>query len=383
MAAYHDQFDDELELAEFDDIPVSSEKIEFDGLKQATAKAERRRERRRRRNERTGKIAACVLLVCLLIGMILALTLVKETEHILYQDSELPETESPSMKPTPAKPTFPDTPSPSIAPRPTLSILTPSPTRGSPGFGSPTAAPTDSPTVTSSPTAVLVDSYTFETVADTYLHLNGPYKEKIYGRQELLSIQRGDKGSTLPGQESTLPTIVSLIEFDTTKESPKALPKRNRWPDAENQVKVTLRINHIPKDSGIDFPKEIAIDSEDEMPIEDIPPLKLEVYRLPNNHDLMIESLSGNEFNNAPRSVKEGNLIVQQMIEPTDTVLDIDVTSAMFLPEDAIGFDDEQVLLLLKVYWEEKAISRDLFASRESDGLSPQLIFSNMLSEEP
>ena len=158
MAAYHDQFDDELELAEFDDIPVSSEKIEFDGLKQATAKAERRRERRRRRNERTGKIAACVLLVCLLIGMILALTLVKETEHILYQDSELPETESPSMKPTPAKPTFPDTPSPSIAPRPTLSILTPSPTRGSPGFGSPTAAPTDSPTVTSSPTAVLVDS---------------------------------------------------------------------------------------------------------------------------------------------------------------------------------------------------------------------------------
>ena len=51
---YESNFEDELE---FDEVPVSEETIEFDGLQKATAKAERRRKRRRLRNERTGKIA--------------------------------------------------------------------------------------------------------------------------------------------------------------------------------------------------------------------------------------------------------------------------------------------------------------------------------------
>lgn len=381
IMAYDNRFEDEhalddlaLSLDEFDDIPVSSEKIEFDGLKKAAAKSERRRERKRRRNERTGKIAAIVLLGLIILAVFLSVSLVKETEHILYQDELKEMTESPTMSPTETKPTIPTTPSPTVATKPTLSVLTPSPT--GPRTAPPNQAPTESPTVTPAPSSAMMDSYNFEPIADTYIDLNGPYKSKIHGREETLSVQRGNKESTLPGQEVTLPAIVSLIEFDTTKESDisKSLPKRSRWPEAEDQVKVMLRIHHVPKDS--------PMDNNDELSIEDILPVNVEVYRLPNNHEMIIESLSGEDFQNAPKSVTEGILIAQQMVEATDTILDIDITSAMFLSEDAIGYDDDQVLLLLKVYWEEKPTQRDLYASREADGQSPQLIFSNMVSEE-
>jgi len=367
--AYDNQFEDEIAIDTFDEIPVSEEKIQFDGLEQAAAKAERRRKRRRLRNERTGKIAACVILILIILAIVLSVTFVKETEHILYQDSYLSESESPTMVPTVAKPTIRTTSSPTIAPKPTLSVVTPSPT-------APTA-PTDSPTKsTPAPTSVMVDTYTFEPVADTYLHLNGPHKSKIHGREETLSVQRGNIESTKPGEEATVPTIVSVIEFDTTKKSgaPQALPNRSRWPEAEDQVKVMLRIHHVPKDS--------AMDPDDEEDIDDILPVNVEVYRLPNNHDMIIESLAGEDFYKAPKSVTEGILIAQESVEAADTVVEIDVTSALFLPEDTTGYGDEQVLLLLKVYWEETPTARDMFSSRESDGLSPQLIFSNMVSEE-
>ena len=375
--AYDSYFEDEIALDgsdAFEDIPVSTQKVEFEGFKKAASKAERRRERRRRRNERTGKIAACVILLCIIIAIILAVVFVEETEHILYGDSLQPLTETPTMSPTVAKPTMPTSPSPTIAPKPTLSMLTPSPT--GPRTAAPIAAPTDSPTITQAPTSVLRDSYVFEPIADTYLHLNGPHKTKIYGREETLSVQRGNKESTLPGQEITLPTIVSLIEFDTNKEfgNNTALPKRSRWPEAGNQVKVILRIHHIPKDG--------SNGETDDLSIEDILPVNVEVYRLPNNHDMEIERLTGEGFQNAPKSVTEGILIAQQLVQASDTILDIDVTAALFLPEDATEYGDDQVLLLLKVNWEETSIARDLFRSRESDGDSPQLIFSNMISNE-
>jgi len=372
--AYGNQFRDELPLGgvdEFDEIPVSSERIEFDGFKQAASKSERRRERRRRRNERTGKIAACVLLVLIIFAIFMSVAFVKETENVLYQDSLHSLSESPSMGPNEEKPTISTTRSPTVAPKPSFSVLTPSPT--GPRTASPIAAPTDSPTASPAPTSIMMDSYTFEPIADTYLHLNGPLKNKIHGREETLWVQRGNKESTLPGQEVTLPAILSVIEFDTTKESgnTKALPKRSRWPEDVDQVKVKvmLRIHHVPKDS-----KEYT----DEMPIEDTLPVNVAVYRLPNNHDMIVESLTGEGFQNAPKSVTEGILIAQQMVEATDTVLDIDITSAMFLSEDVIGYGDDQLLLLLKVYWEETSIAMDLFGSRESDGRSPQLIFTNM-----
>ena len=362
--AYDSNFEDELE--QFDEIPVSEERIEFDGLQKAAAKAERRRKRRRTRNERTGKIAAAVILVCILTAIVLAVVFEKEVEEVLYQDSREVVSLSPTLSPTTRKPTIRTTSSPTLAPKPTYHVFTPSPT-GPP----PVPAPT---TVSPAPTAVMRDTYTFEPVADTFLHLDGIHKGKIYGRQETLSVQRGNKASTLPGHEVTLPAIVSLIEFDTTQGITKPLPKRSRWPEAEDQVKVELQIHHIPKNS--------PMDNTDEMAVEDILPISLEIYRLPNNRDMIVESLTGEAFQEIPRSMREGILITQQTIGPTDTVLDIDVTSALFLPEGTTGYGDEEVLLMLKVYWEEESIARDLFASREADGKSPHLIFSNMLSEE-
>ena len=79
--ASSDNFEDETVLVGDADA-VSSTKIEFEGLKAATSKAERRRERRRRRNERTGKIAACVILVCIILAVVLSVTLEKEIEQI-------------------------------------------------------------------------------------------------------------------------------------------------------------------------------------------------------------------------------------------------------------------------------------------------------------
>lgn len=371
---YDNHFQDEPAFGgvdQFDDIPISSQKIEFEGFKKAAAKAERRRERRRRRNERTGKIAACVLLLLIFIGILLAVSFVEKAKIVLYQDSLEDATDIPTMSPTKRRPTYPTSPSPTVAPKPTVHLMTPSPTSRSGAL--PIPAPTDSPTKSPAPTSILRDSYTFEPVADTYLHLNGIHKNKIHGREERLSVQRGNRDSTLPGEEG-LPTIVSLIAFDTTKESgdTKALPKRSRWPESESKVNVMLQIHHVPKNS----------EDLDELSVDDILPVNVEVYRLPNNHDLDIELLTGEEFDNAPKSVTEGILIAQQMVEPTDTVLEIDVTSSMFLAEGATGFGDEQVLLLLKIYWEETANTHDLFQSRESDDGSPQLIFSNMLSEE-
>lgn len=374
--AYDNHFQDEPTFGgadQFDDIPISSQKIQFEGLKKAAAKAERKRERKRRRNERTGKIAACVLLVLILIGVIVAVSVVEEAEKILYQDSLEDVSDIPSMSPTKRtrRPTNPTSPSPTVAPKPTAHLMTPSPAGRD--ATSPVAAPTDSPTKSPAPTSILRDSYTFDPVADTYLHLNGIQKKKIHGREERLSVQRGSKEASLPGEEG-LPAIVTLIEFDTTKESgdTKALPERSRWPLAENQVNVILRIHHVPKNS-VDLDE---LEGEDDIFVD------VEVHRLPNNHDLDIELLTGEVFNNGPKSVREGKLITRQKVAPTDTVLEIDVTSSMFLVDEANVFGDEQVLLLLKVYWEEKSQSHDLFESRESDNGSPQLIFSNMISEE-
>jgi len=374
---YNSNFEDEIALDGpdgFEDIPVSSQKVEFEGFKKAASKSERRRERRRRRNERTGKIAACVILLFIIIATILSIVFVEEIEHVLYGDSLQPVTETPTTSPTVAKPTMPISPSPTIVPKPTLSMLTPSPTR--PGTAAPIAAPTDAPTTTHAPTAVMRDKYVFEPNADTYLHLNGPHKTKIHGREEMLSVERGNKESTLPGQEVTLPTIISLIQFDTTKEmgNSAALPKRSRWSEDANQVKVMLRIHHVPK-GGSDG-------NTDELSVEDILPVNVEFYRLPNNHNMEIERLTGEGFQNAPKSVTEGILIAHQLVEATDKILEIDVTSALFLSEDVVGYGDEQVLFLLKVYWEEKSNASDLFKSRESDDGSPQLIFSNMISKE-
>mmetsp|Transcript_16372 Transcript_16372/g.45219 ORF Transcript_16372/g.45219 Transcript_16372/m.45219 type:complete len:366 (-) Transcript_16372:593-1690(-) len=354
----------------FEDIAVSTGKVQFEGLKQATSKAERRRERRRRRYELVGKITACVLLVCIIIGIILAVTLVKEAEHVLYQDSTLLESASPSMSPTIPKPTI-STPSPTVVRKPTFHVRTPPPTvrhTASPNV----ALYTDSPTSTTAPTSVIVESYSFEPSADTYVYLDGPYIGMKYGSEDKLWVQRGNKDKALPGKEATIPTIVGIIAFDTTKETEtsKALPKRSRWPEDENQVKVTLRINHVVKKDT---------DENDEIAVADQEPLNMDIYRLPNNHNWVVESLTGQAFNNAPKSVTSGVLVTQTKVKPTDSLLNIDVTSAMFLPEGTVGYKDDQVMFMLKVYWEDSAREGDRFETRESDGKSPQLIFTNMV----
>ena len=380
-----DQFEDEPVLGgvdAFDEPPAQSSKIEFEGLNIATSNSERRRERRKRRNERTGMIAACILLVCILIAVILAITLEKEVEHVLYSDSIYDLSESPTMAPSKMKPTIRTTPSPTVAPKPTFAVLTPSPTAQRTDSPNVTPSPTRSP----SPTAIMTDSYSFNPIEDTYLYLDGPYKGKKYGNQEKMWIQRGNKESTLPGQEVTLPTIVSIVQFDTMKKPSanynlfKALPDRSRWPEQQEQVQVTLRIHHVPK-SDLE-------DETDELSVEDILPINIEVYRLPNNNVMVVESLTGEDFHNAPKEVTEGVLVGQHLVEATDTVLDIDVTSAMFLTSDKIkdnrnnnitAYNDDQVMFLLKISWEEAPRQGDQFEARESEYGSPQLIFSNMI----
>lgn len=239
---------------EFDKIPISSGKIQFDGLEKAAAKAERRRERRRRRNERTGKIAACILLGCLILGVILGLTLIKEAEHVLYQDSLNAETESPTISPTRAKPTFPYTPKPTVTKKPTFSITTPPPTTRV--TAAPNSVRTESPTTTPAPTVAMMDTYTFEPVGDTYVELDGPHKGKAYGHDEKFLVQRGDKDTTHPGQEVTIPTAVGIIQFDTSE----GLPRRSQWPKSENQVQVTLRIHHIGRDDSNKYTNEVLVE---------------------------------------------------------------------------------------------------------------------------
>mmetsp|Transcript_18747 Transcript_18747/g.42855 ORF Transcript_18747/g.42855 Transcript_18747/m.42855 type:complete len:247 (+) Transcript_18747:505-1245(+) len=236
----------------------------------------------------------------------------------------------------------------------------------------PNTPPTDPPTSTLAPTSVMVDTYSFEPVADTHVYLDGPYSTQIRGHEERLWVQRGNKESTKPGQEVTLPTIVTLLQFDTKNVSGngKALPKRSRWPKTEDQVKVTLQINHVPKDDP---------EYTEDQPVEDMPPVEIEILRLPNNYNYVFESFTGEDFRVAPKVVKEGISITRQSVEATDTQLNIDITPAIFLPEDTTGYGDDQVLLLLKVYWEEKSHEGELFQSRESAGGSPKLLFSNMV----
>ena len=356
---YESNFEDELE---FDEVPVSEETIEFDGLQKATAKAERRRKRRRLRNERTGKIAAAVLCLLLILAIVLAVVFEKEIEGFLYQDSRDPPTVAPTMAPTTLKPTHWSTPTPTREVRPTYHVYTPSPTV----YTKP--QPT---TVSPRPTAVMTDVYRFEPVGDTFLNLDGIHKGRIYGRDETLKVQRGNKASTPPGQQPSLPSIVSLLQFDMNQGLEERLPKRSRWPKGDDTVKVELKLHHVPKDSP-------NVDEED---VEDILPVNVEIYRLPNNPDMVVESMTGEAFGNLPRIMTEGLLIAQESVNPTDTILNIDVTPALFLPESSKGYGDEEVLLMLKVYWEDQDTARDLFSSREADDKSPLLVFSNMLGQ--
>lgn len=360
---YESNFEDELE---FDEVPVSEETIEFDGLQKATAKAERRRKRRRLHNERTGKIVAAVLCFLLILAIVLALVFEKEIEQVLYQDSRDSPTVAPTMSPTTLKPTHRSwsTPSPTVEVKPTYHVYTPSPTVYNP------PQPT---TISPRPTAVMTDVYRFEPVGDTYLNLDGIHKGRIYGREETLKVQRGNKASTPPGQQVTLPSIVSLLQFDMNQGLEERLPKRSRWPQGKDQLKIELKLQHIPKDS--------PSNNNDEEDVEDILPVNVEIYRLPNNPEMVVESMTGEAFGNLPRIMTEGILIAQESVNPTDTILNIDVTSAMFLPESSKGYGDEEILLMLKVYWEDQDTARDLFSSREADDKAPLLVFSNMLSK--
>ena len=174
--------------------------------------------------------------------------------------------------------------------------------------------------------------------------------------------------------------IVGIIQFDTTKRistNDKALPNRSRWPEQLDQIQVTLRIHHVPKN---DLDDEI-----DELSVENLLPVNMEIYRLPNSDMMVIESLTGDDFQRAPKGVTEGILVGQHLVEATDTILDIDVTSAIFLTSNQItnnnnvtAYTDDQVLFLLKISWKETPRQGGQFETRESDYGSPQLIFSNM-----
>mmetsp|Transcript_19416 Transcript_19416/g.40801 ORF Transcript_19416/g.40801 Transcript_19416/m.40801 type:complete len:452 (-) Transcript_19416:209-1564(-) len=421
--------DDEYVLPPFGGSHTTTKAVRFEGLAEAGAKAERRRKRRRKRYERIGKIAACVLLVCVLVAVVLCATLLREAEHVLYQDSLVRLSESPSAGPTAAKPTVPHhnkdrfTPPPGGAgtrtKTPTFHTRTPPPTvrhtrTPSGATQADTHTNTEAPTVTASPTSAMRNSYAFEPVGDTYVYLDGAHTTKNYGTEETFWVQHGNKETTRPGEPVTIPTVVGILEFDLSKptsgkeananknknantntststnasQTQTHLPKRSRWPDSNatnnhhHQMNVTLRIHHVAKTQ--------SDDNIDETSVEDLPPISIAVYRLPNNHDWVVESLTGDDFRNAPSSSTSGILVNQVLVGSTDTAIDIDVTPAVFLDDGSTDgntntntnthlYADDQVLLLLKVYWEETPREGDLFQTRESDDGSPQLIFSNML----
>mmetsp|Transcript_1901 Transcript_1901/g.4440 ORF Transcript_1901/g.4440 Transcript_1901/m.4440 type:complete len:96 (-) Transcript_1901:47-334(-) len=63
----------------------------------------------------------------------------------------------------------------------------------------------------------------------------GIHKGRIYGREETLKVQRGNKASTPPGQQVTLPSIVSLLQFDMNNGLEERLPKRSRFTMAQGR----------------------------------------------------------------------------------------------------------------------------------------------------
>jgi hypothetical protein len=338
-------FEDEPLGGGDDAIPQHS--IKFEGVDEAMAKAERRRERRRRRNERTGKIAACCIIVCLVIFLIIFFAVIKKGEKI-YHDNFVYETKAPTPAPTHA-PTVHLTPAPTEAKKPTLSVTTPSPTgtRTPP----PTSPPTASPTITAAPTMSVAASYVFKPSADTYLFIDGPNTSRSYGREKVLFLQMGTKLTTKPGQQPTLPTSYGILKFDL-KEN-RDFPARSRWTET---MKVTLKLNHVPKGN------------------EDKTSLEFNVFRIPNNYDIIVESWTGDAFKKAPNT--RGLWIAKQTVEPAEDAFEIDVTAALNLSEDQLAsglYEDDQLFLRLEIGGTPD--EGDEFRSRESDN-PPLLVFT-------
>ena len=313
-------------------------------------------------------------MICIIIIVIGSVVTIQEAEHILYQDSLLSTSDSPTSVPTGTPPT---TPVPTPAPKPpTFSVATPVPTTAAQHQHYVTEhTPTTTPT--SAPTTAFMEEYKFVPSADTYLYLDGPNTKKSYGREEALWVQRGTQtvtASQKADEFSGIPTIIGLLLFDTSP-----LPDRSRWSQSNEALQATLRIQHKPKKDDDDIDYDLAVD--------DLLPTQLEIYRLPNTNSgydpMVVEALTGEDFHTLPKEYTDGLHVGTYTVGPTDTSLNIDVTSGIIPTTQTTTFSslytDDQMIFLLKMSWEELPRQGDQFRTRESKR-TPELIFTNMLA---
>ena len=333
----------------FEDEPLGdtgeAAAFSFEGVDEVAAKAERRRLRRLKRAERIGKITAGILCVVLIVALILTFKVFKATEHYVHDAFAL-ETDSPTIAPTNV-PTRYTEPAPSPVSKPTFSVNTPAPTATK--TDSPTSAPTMVPTTTPYPTAPLEPMYEMTPIEDTYLFIDGPNEAKGYGRLETLFVQHGSKLSTKPGQEPDVPTANAIVKFNLN--SMLDFPKRRRWPE---DMQVKLQLAHEPQ--------------ADEAGNDKIPS-KLEVYRMPNNYDVEVESWTGTSFNSAPKYTREGILVGSATVTADMESVEIDIKPAFYLSENKMAtgyYKDDQILLMLAIN-DGTPRPGDEFGSRESD----------------
>lgn len=354
----HHQEEEEEDITGFEDEPLDEvtggPTFHFEGVDTALAKAERRRYRRMRRYERAGKIIVAVFCVCLIIALILVFEVFKVTEKAVH-DSFTLVTDSPTSKPT-QPPTILRTPAPTPMPKPTLAVATPNPTQKK--TPSPTVAPTVSPTITPQPSFALQSTYEMKVVEDTYLFLDGQNTARSYGKAETLLVQHGTKLSTKPGQMPTIPTSYTILKFDLKRI--ENFPDRSRW--TEN-MQAKLFLTHVPKDE------------EDADALGDT---TMDVYRIPNNYDLAVESWTGTSFTSAPKVTREGIPVGRKTFGPMALTVAVDITSAFRLPEEDMAsglFNDDQILLMLLIN-DGNPSEGEEFRSRESNiPIAPRMQF--------
>jgi hypothetical protein len=186
-------------------------------------------------------------------------------------------------------------------------------------------------------------------IEDTHLFIDGPNIARSYGRQDKLFVQHGSKLTTKPGQEPKIPTSYAIMKFNL--KNVQDFPDRRRWPD---DMQVKLQLTHEPQNDEAG---------------DDNTPSRLEVYRMPNNYDLEVESWTGSSFTSAPKYTREGILVGQATVPADMESFEIDIKPAFYLSDDKLStghYKDDQVLLMLAVN-DGNPRSGVEFGSRESD----------------
>jgi hypothetical protein len=273
----------------------------------------------------------CLIIIGVVVGIIMG------NRNVEEPDTMPSYTARPTLAPQPLPPSGrpPPTMKPTESMAPSVGTML-SPTT------QPTREPTASPTISSAPTKSIPQTLGIFADQDTYINLSG---DKVLvgaenGKMDTFLVQNG------PLRDETIPDAVALISFPF------------------DEVPAFGRLDGLPKNAILRITHVV--------PEEPHGSASYTIVRIPETR-MAVEYLHGFSF--LPPDDEAGGVLVGPSFEvkPSDTEIDIDITTLFFDYKLESRIEPNQLLLMIQNRGAEQEQGGDEFYSRESNS-PPQLL---------